>query len=67
MPRQWVGMIVGAVVIGRTGVPLQAQAGQTGGWTWAGRIGTGQTVTIDAVRADVRVLPAPSGGWSSAW
>ena len=61
MQRQWVAAIVWAVLVCAIAAPLQAQAQRSGRWSWAGRIGAGQTVTVDAVRADVRVLPSRSG------
>jgi hypothetical protein len=47
-----------AVLLHVIGVPLGAQTPRAAEWKWAGIVPVGQTITIDAVHADVRVLPS---------
>lgn len=59
--RPWTSTITIAAPLCSLAAPLHAQTPRSAEWTWTGAVPTGRTVTIDAVRADVRVLPAFRG------
>ena len=46
------------LVLCSLGSPLSAQAGRSIQWTWSGSVSDGQTLTLDAVRGKVRLVPA---------
>lgn len=56
-PLGLVGRVI-AFLLPALGAPLAAQTRGEAKWTWVGTVPVGRTFTIDAVRANVRVVPA---------